>query len=291
MITKLGTIDPDIVETTPLVFRNRLYRFEYIRARYWNNPTKDSYFRFVDAETNETTPALAKGFHLGSAMVYRNRIIVFAVKAWGGNTLYQMESSDLANWTEPQAILSDPAWAIYNTSCCPGSNGFILAVELGKPEELVGEPFAVVFAESDDLISWRYLPEIPVFTPEHYTACPTIRYVDGYYYLFVLEGSYETQFSEHLYRSADLKNWLPSPLNPVLVHSDADRIILSRHLTPHQRQAVAEAKNINASDIDLCEFNGKTIIYYSWGDQKGHEFLAAAESPKPLAVFLKSFFE
>ncbi len=43
-ITKLGTIC-DLVETTPVVFKGRLYRLEYVRQRYWNNDAGDSCFR------------------------------------------------------------------------------------------------------------------------------------------------------------------------------------------------------------------------------------------------------
>ena len=32
-IKKLGTIDCDMVETTPVVFKDRLYRIEYDRCR------------------------------------------------------------------------------------------------------------------------------------------------------------------------------------------------------------------------------------------------------------------
>ncbi|MGB9717317.1 MAG: hypothetical protein ACP5PQ_01910 [Thermoproteota archaeon] len=38
-IVKLGTIDCDMVETTPIVFQNRLYRFEYVRSNYKPNKT------------------------------------------------------------------------------------------------------------------------------------------------------------------------------------------------------------------------------------------------------------
>ncbi len=39
LIIKSGTIDADLVETTPIVFNNKVYRFEYVRKRYWNNQT------------------------------------------------------------------------------------------------------------------------------------------------------------------------------------------------------------------------------------------------------------
>ena len=47
-IRKLGTIDLDLVETTPIVFKGRLYRFEYVRERYWAGTTGKSYFRCIE---------------------------------------------------------------------------------------------------------------------------------------------------------------------------------------------------------------------------------------------------
>jgi hypothetical protein len=38
IIKKLGTIDCNMVETTPVVFHDKLYRFEYVRNNY--EPTK-----------------------------------------------------------------------------------------------------------------------------------------------------------------------------------------------------------------------------------------------------------
>ena len=61
LIVKLGTIDCDLVETTPVVFKGKLYRFEYVRIGYEANKTGDSYFRFIDHETGAATPAFAKG--------------------------------------------------------------------------------------------------------------------------------------------------------------------------------------------------------------------------------------
>ena len=49
-IRKLGTLDVDMVEATPVVFKGRLYRFEYVRKDYKPNTTGDSYFRFIDVE-------------------------------------------------------------------------------------------------------------------------------------------------------------------------------------------------------------------------------------------------
>jgi hypothetical protein len=42
VIKKLGTIDCDMVETTPVVFHGKLYRFEYVRENYKPNTTGKS---------------------------------------------------------------------------------------------------------------------------------------------------------------------------------------------------------------------------------------------------------
>lgn len=43
-----------------------------------------------------------------------------------------------------------------------------------------------------------------------------------------------------------------------------------------QRERVAGALNLNNSDVDLREFAGEVILYYSWGNQQGVEHLAQA---------------
>jgi hypothetical protein len=42
--------------------------------------------------------------------------------------------------------------------------------------------------------------------------------------------------------------------------------------------------------VDLCEFDGKTILYYSWGNQLGIEFLASAVYDGTLERFLRGYF-
>ena len=65
--------------------------------------------------------------------------------------------------------------------------------------------------------------------------------------------------------SRDLVHWEASPLNPVLEASEEDRIIANPALTAAERERVATAIDINNSDIDFCEYNGRLIINYSWG--------------------------
>ena len=106
LIEKLGTIDCDMVETTPVVFHDRLYRFEYVRDDYHANETGESYFRFVDVASGQPTPAFAAGYHLGSAFVQDDTAYVYGVDRWGGDTVRVFWSRDLQSWDSSEALVS-----------------------------------------------------------------------------------------------------------------------------------------------------------------------------------------
>ena len=61
-------------------------------------------------------------------------------------------------------------------------------------------------------------------------------------------------------------------------------------MTPEEQKQIADALDINNSDMEMCEFNGRTIIYYSWGNQRGIEFLAEASYEGTMKEFLQGWF-
>ncbi len=287
LIVKLGTIDCDLVETTPVVFKRKLYRFEYVRKKYEANKTGDSYFRFIDHKTGAATPAFAKGLHLGSAFVNGDSVYVTAVNIWNGETIQLFVSADLQHWTS-RAALYLPGYGIFNTSLCKADDRYVLMFEVGKPPEEAGERFTARFATSNDLVHWKTTPRECAYSRDRYTAPHALRYLDGFFYDFYLEAfnGYETR----VVRSRDLIHWQPSPLNAVLRASEEDKKIANPKLTAAQRQRIAAATDINNSDIDFCEFNGRLVINYSWGNQQGKEFLAEAVYEGTLKEFLTGWF-
>ena len=303
VIRKLGTVDCDLVEATPVVFKGRLYRFEYVRKEYKPNRTGDSYFRFIDVATGKATPAFAKGYHLGSAHVEGDTVYAYGVKSWGASEIGVFCSKDMKTW-KFETALSLPGWGIYNNSVCKGRNvsgfplhsnlethgGYVMAIELGEPPEVVGVRFTMRFAESDDLIHWKITADDQVFSKDRYTACPAIRFLDDQYYMIYLEEKPGPSYVPSIVRSRDLVHWESSPYDSVLSFSEEDKQIANSLLTAEQRKHIAGAVDINNSDVDLCEFKGKTVIYYSWGNQQGIEFLASAEYDDGMAQFLRSFF-
>lgn len=286
-IRKLGTIDCDMVETNPIVFNGRLYRFEYVRKSYPKNDRENSYFRLVDVETGEVTRDFAYGYHLGCAYVDPPSVFVTAVNEWDGEFVESFISDDLDRWDQ-HAVLHLPGYGIFNTSLCATEEDFVLMFEVGKPPEVAGQRFTARFARSRNLHRWHLTPPECTYSRDRYTAPHCFRYLNGYFYNFYLEA--HDGYEQRVVRSRDLIEWEPSPLNPVLKASDEDRRIANPNLTAAERKRIATAENINNSDIDFCEYQGRVIINYSWGNQRGVEHLAAAEFHGTEAEFLEGWF-
>jgi len=78
--------------------------------------------------------------------------------------------------------------------------------------------------------------------------------------------------------------------NPVLKVSSHDKQIANKKLPDSQVQKMLKSENCNNSDIDFCEYKGKLIINYSWGNQRGMEFLGEAVYHGTQEQFLKGWF-
>lgn len=292
-LKKLGTIAVDIVETTPIVWKNKLYRFEW--KRNFNNEITDEgysngYYHFVDMETGEETPAFAHTYTFGSAYVEDDTMYVVGGQKWGTNVLDIFISKDLVNWEKKNIISYPEGWEFYNTSICKSEDGYVLAIEIGAPLEVAGIRYTMIFAKSKDLLSWEILDTNKyIHTPERYSACPVIRYCDGFYYMIYLEELPLYKFVPYIARSKDLSDWEVAPVNPVMFYSDEDKL-LAADFTTEEKERILTSLNTNNSDVDLCEYNGKTIILYSWGNQCGCEYLAKAEFDGSMEEFFKSFF-
>ncbi|MCK5861295.1 MAG: hypothetical protein KAH38_02345, partial [Candidatus Hydrogenedentes bacterium] len=266
----------------------KVYRYEYVRPKYWNNSTGDSYSRFIDHETGQPTPAFAKGYHLGSAAVDGDLVIVTTVNIWDGEKIDIFVSRDLKTW-ESWNALTLPGYGMFNTSLCRANDEYVLMFEVGKPAAAAGKRFTARFATSKDLKRWTLTPSECTYAKDRYTAPHCLRYRDGYYYNFYLEATGEG-YEQYVVRSKDLIHWESSPCNPVLRASDEDKQIANPKLTQAQRLRIRDAKNINNSDFDYCEYKGELIINYSWGNQHGVEHLAEARYAGTEADFLKVLF-
>jgi len=285
LILKLGTVDLDLVETTPVVFGGKLWRFEWVREGYWNNQRKTNYFRFVDHDSSEATPAFADGHEFGSAFVDGDTVYVTGTQ--GRDRVNMFASQDLKNW-KTWTVINSGRYGIFNTSLCKAGDEYVLMFEIDKPVEEAGVAFTARFVRSRDLRTWSITPTERNYSKDRYTAPHCLRWFDGWFYDFYLEA--HDGYEMRVVRSRDLIHWEPSPLNPVLRASPEDRRIANAALNDSQRTRVAHAVNLNNSDIDFCEWQGRLIINYSWGNQQGVEHLAEARYDGTPRQFLQGWF-
>lgn len=160
--------------------------------------------------------------------------------------------------------------------------------EIDRPPEEAGAAFTARFLKSPDLRTWELTPPECNYARDRYTAPHALRWLDGWFYDFYLEA--HRGYQMRVVRSRDLRQWEPSPLNPVLRASPEDKQIANPRLTAAQRQRIADAANLNNSDIDFCAWQGRLVINYSWGDQQGVEHLAEAVYDGTVEQFLRGWF-
>jgi len=288
---KKGTLNIGTVETTPFEWDGKLYYFGWHRD-YSEHELKGNY-HIVEFETGKVVCEFADGHAFGCLHKENGKVYVIGIKGeFGGQTLDLFVSDNLKDWSKHE-VFHDDSWTMYNTSICKGPDGYIMAVEIGRPVEIAGEkPYTIVFMKSKDLYNWELLDTgRHIYLKDRYAACPVIRYVGDYYYMIYLELFAVYNAMPCIVRTKDLEDWELAPLNPVMFYDENDRLVAHpERFSEDELRLIERALDTNNSDVDLCEYNGKTVITYSWGDQLGHEFLAYAEYDGTMQEFFESFF-
>jgi hypothetical protein len=259
----------DMCEVSPFVWKGRLCLLECHRPA---SGGKREEYRLVirDVENGLELSRFGEGYSLASVFVWRGKLRVFASRfeADNWNDVTMFTSSDLKSWTHKVVIRQEPGEHLFNSSVCRAGDGFVMAYETNDPH---WPAFTVKFARSKDLETWSKEPGALLGT-DRYAACPCIRHADGWHYVLYLEHrTPRWYFETYIARSRDLLHWELSPANPVLEPTGLD-------------------DGINASDPDIVEYRGKTLLYYSVGDQLTWMNIKRAEYPKRLNRWLADWF-
>ncbi len=268
VLTHRELVVPDLCEVTPFFWQSRLCLMECYRPSS-GGAKKDYYLLLRDAKTGDPMARFAVGYGLASCHVEEGVFYAFASrfegKNWNDVTLFQ--SSDLKTW-EQKVIIQQENEHLFNSSVCKGPEGFILAYESNDPNY---PGFTIKFARSANLGTWAKLPNA-AFGTNRYTACPTVRYSNGYYYVLYLEHRLPSHvFETYVTRSKDLKVWELSSANPVIAPTGLD-------------------EGINASDPEVVEYGGKTFVYFTVGDQLTWMNVKRAEFDGTLQQFYEHWY-
>lgn len=230
-----GAIFPSItgMEATPIVWNGELL---YVGTML--NPASVVVVRQRDTVVMATLPPM----QFVSALVTQGTLYVFGANS-ARTEIRVTSSTDLVTWT-PETVIytAPPGRNVFNSSVTVSPNGYTMAYEICDVGQIC---FNSRFLQSPDLINWTETGH--QYQVGIYTACPTIRYSAGYYYLFYLTNTGQ-DYSTRVSRSIDLVNWEQSPVT-----------VLSGALEPSG----------NASDFDMVELGGQMRFVYSNLSQTG----------------------
>ena len=296
-IKKLGACSP-YGEMTPFVFHGRLMRLELCdsaRGTAVFSEKEDICGIIRDVETGEILSRLAYGCYYQSGYLEDETFYVVGVatdpeaRARGQIKIY--ESQNLVDWSE-RVLLEKPGWEFYNTSLVKGDNGYVLCVEVGKSsEDDIGVPFTCYFATSPDMKTWTFMPYDRAYPKDRYCGGPCMKYHNGYYYLFLVTALPCARYTNYLVRTRSFEEWEIGYYNPVLMPSPEDRMLSSRAVDMADAGEFMKTMfNINNSDIDLCDWQGKTYINYCVGNQLGKYYICEAEYDGSMGDFLEGYF-
>ena len=267
-LTERRKLGSPLVETTPFVFKKRLYLLENWQKQWERPGAPDGAFfqedevrvRDVERDTIVSVPLVGHG--LGCAFVWEERVHIFAgdwgngEKKWGIGEVTHVSSDDLVHWTPRETVLrAEPQERFFNVSVCRGQKQFILLAETNDPQ---WPPFTFKFFASDDLRRWEKVTGATYGT-DRYVGGPALYFEGGWYYALYLEslggGSYETRIT----RSRDLRKWEDAP---------RDRpFVTFRPGEPVHPLRPRDIKEKNASDAEVVFWKGKTLVYFTGGDQ------------------------
>lgn len=267
-IKKQGRLNSPLVETSPFVFQNKLYLLEN-NQYFWDveGAKPGDYFhedeiRIRDLESGKLISVPLKNHGFGTVLTWKDTVYVFAGNYGNGKPWRQMteitmtSSKDLKSWTKPRTVFrASGKEFFFNTAVCRGKDKFIMLYETNDPK---WKPFTLRYLESTDLINWKEIPDA-IYGTNKYVGGPALYYEGGWYYTLYLEAlnkSWET----HITRSKDLVQWEDAPKDRPFVTFDPTHFNM-----PLTDPKISEN---NASDVELCYFRDKTILYFTGGNQQ-----------------------
>jgi alpha-L-fucosidase len=236
-----------------------------------------------------------KGYGFASALVWDGTLYVFAGRDTGEphtRDVNMSKTDDLVNWSEPRKLVvpDNPDEYVYNQSVCYDGRRFAMAYEIPNgPACTPCNPYTTRFATSDDLGTWTKLPEA-IYGTHRFAGCPALRYAGGYYYmLYATDLPPRHWFETWLTRSKDLVHWEDAPHKPVIAPDPTRNV--HPDCPPHSdSHCPANGKEINASDPDLVEWQGKVRVYFTGGCQHWGGDLQYAEFGGTMQEFFESYY-
>ena len=266
-IEKHGFITDHGAEMSLFVYKNRLMYMDVDNLRCIDYFTKEAFSPIADS----------KNTYYLSAFCENDIVYAFATK---DNKVYRFVTENLDEWTEGEVVIEFPEnFELFNTSVCKAENEYVMAIEAGgaddrfpdrndRPNPYIGKRFTEFFAISKDLKNWALMDFDKGYTKLRYNACPSLSYSKGYFYMICLEELPLRRYAPYIYRTKDFETWEIGFYNPLFIPSREDLYPKNPdEFPPEICDMNFKHLNTNNSDVDVCEYNGKTYIVYCSGNQ------------------------
>ena len=280
---------PENGEVTPFLYGGKEYLLRNCSAL--NDPEfkgKSDFAQIVDVENNTVTKEFFHGHYFNSLFCHNGVYHCFGAlmgdsNGWKAHSIEHCFSTDLVNWSEPVCIYESEN-CLFNTAVTFDGRRFVMVTESDDPRY---PKFTFNFLESEDLKNWREIPGA-IYGDKKYVGGPSIYYLpdDGYFYLtyvnrFTNPVTSAANYNTCIARSRDLINY-EEGIRPV-INPDYDH--------RPQPETHPDVYDINASDAEFLEINGRVKCYCSGGNKNGVGDLKCGEFYGTLAELFQRFFE
>jgi hypothetical protein len=229
-----------------------------------------------DMSSGELIVQIPWSYDMASALVIDDRLYLFGSsdhEVLGGHIAMTHLDAEYNRPDDIVIIPGRPTESIFNVSVAEADDGFVMVYEMFR-EDLTG--FSFRFAKSQDLQNWSELGG--VVNEDVYSAAPTIRYLNGWYYVLYLR-KVDSGYVTNLGRTQDFNefDWFDG-------NDTYDRFTQVMSPLDHANEG------INNSDVDMVEFNNKIYFTYANGDQQYWHDLKLAEYNGTLQQFFAEFW-
>ena len=280
----------NIGETTPFSFNGRDVCLFNVSAINGAQPAgRPDHAVIVEKETNRELAHILDGHYFIYAYVANGKCYCYGSKVgyngtWAADTIDMTVSNDLIHWSEPTPIFHYPHGHLFNTAIAFDGKRYVMLFETNDKRFI---PFTFRFLESTDLVHWTLL-EKPIYGDKKYVGGPSLYYFpeDGYFYVtyvnqFKNEETRAWNYDTCIARSQNLIDWEEGS-RPILFPDYNHRPFPRKH---------PDVYEINASDAEFIENNGKVTVFYCGGNQLGIADNACAEYDGTLLQLFHLFFK
>lgn len=281
-------------EMSPFFVRGKRYCVEDVMfSCLTGNDVKynfhEDHFRIRDLETGHPVSHPLLNHYFATVFIHGDKAYAFSADYgydrpwWTCQAIDVIVSDDLISWSKPVPAIRAENENLFNNAVTRASDHFYMLYET---DDRAYPAFTFKFAWSDDLLHWNKIPDA-LYGTDKYVGGPSMYYIAPFFYVTYVNHNKDKNgrdfFDSRIVRSKDLITWEePKGIRPV-VYPDFTHVI-----DPENHPDQFE---INASDVEFEEKDGKVIAYWNGGNQWDLGDAQSAEYDGSLKQLFESFFE